>query len=214
MESVKELIEHEFVEIFGYKVIKTEPLENLENYKEHRRLRVYYHKGTECSNPSCNRKGTKLVHGVDNFGNIHIDLVDDNLFPITIDHIFPKSRGGSNNIVNLKPMCKSCNTYKGAEEYTGEILPGMVRPDWEKFQVKKNIKKNKQHIPPNCKKIKDVSVGDNVYKKSKKKIIYLGKILDIRINEKHPLKVLAAQIEGMDIDSLYSLSALFKIEKY
>lgn len=36
------------VQIFGYKIIKTEPIENLEKYKEHRRLRVFYHKGTSC----------------------------------------------------------------------------------------------------------------------------------------------------------------------
>lgn len=32
----------------------------------------------------------------------------------TADHIVPKSKGGSNDLVNLLPCCKSCNGTKGA----------------------------------------------------------------------------------------------------
>ena len=102
------------VKLFNYVVVGTEPIENLVNYKEHRRLGVYYQKGTACCR--CNRVGTILTHGEDKQGNLHIDLCTEDYFPITIDHIIPKSKGGKDHISNLRPMCYECNRKRGSKD--------------------------------------------------------------------------------------------------
>jgi 5-methylcytosine-specific restriction enzyme A len=33
--------------------------------------------------------------------------------PLTADHLTPVSRGGTNNLDNLRPLCRSCNSRRG-----------------------------------------------------------------------------------------------------
>lgn len=33
---------------------------------------------------------------------------------LTIDHVIPRARGGTNDLANLQTLCRSCNSKKGA----------------------------------------------------------------------------------------------------
>lgn len=50
--------------------------------------------------------------GVDRGGGKHWDVYADNGVPLTVDHIIPKSKGGSDKPANLQPMCAPCNFAK------------------------------------------------------------------------------------------------------
>jgi 5-methylcytosine-specific restriction endonuclease McrA len=84
-------------------------LDYLEKYKDHRRLKVFYHKGTKCA--FCSKEGVRLIKRMDN-GSIHVDLYTADLTLMTVDHIIPKSFGGDMSLDNLRPMCKICNNQR------------------------------------------------------------------------------------------------------
>ena len=96
----------------GYERVEERPLADLELWKDHRRLTVFYHKGFECANPKCNNVGTRLIKGSDFGGNMHWDVYTDDLVLMTVDHIIPLSKGGSDDLRNKNPMCRPCNTAK------------------------------------------------------------------------------------------------------
>ena len=93
-----------------YKPIRFLPLSVLNDLKEHKRLRVFYHKGFECA--TCDKVGKYLIECIDRGGGVHIDLYTENFEMMTIDHIKPKSKGGTDDIENLQPMCQKCNEHK------------------------------------------------------------------------------------------------------
>jgi 5-methylcytosine-specific restriction endonuclease McrA len=186
------------VQVFKYKVVKTEPIENLEKYKNHRRLKVFYHKGLKCVNYAvCGREGQIITHGIDNGGGLHKDVCTADFYPMTIDHIIPRSKGGKDTLKNLDPMCSECNAKKG------NIYDGKGQGHGKYSDAYKNKhSKNKKYK-------KDIKIGDVVYKKKTHE--FLGKVVDIKPNPYHPHKVLAVQIEERDPKSLYTLSNLYKV---
>lgn len=82
-------------------------------YKNHRRLRVFHEYGFKCYSANCLKEGTYLIKAMNHSGGIHIDLYTKEFELMTIDHIIPKSKGGTNDIENLRPMCNTCNLKKG-----------------------------------------------------------------------------------------------------
>lgn len=103
--------------------------EALEPYKNHKRLRVFYLKGWECK--ICGITANKIVQHTDINGGNHIDLYhisEERTVLLTVDHILPRSRGGTGHLTNLQPLCCKCNGNKGDKINSGttqrlKILP-------------------------------------------------------------------------------------------
>lgn len=96
----------------GNRLVRELPFREIATvYHEHRRLRVFAQKGCVCV--ACGCVGTKLLETEGQKGDIHIDLYTEDLVLMTIDHVIPKVKGGSDDMSNLVPCCSLCNWKKG-----------------------------------------------------------------------------------------------------
>lgn len=95
-----------------YIPVKILPITDIhDKFSRHKRLKTFHEKGLKCVN--CDRVGKYLIAAKDRHGEVHVDLYTKDFELMTVDHIKPKSLGGTYDIENLNPMCQKCNTKKG-----------------------------------------------------------------------------------------------------
>jgi hypothetical protein len=103
------------------------------------RKKVYIEKGVTCF--SCGRSATHAAERWEtdcrngpaySRKGRHLDLYyindDGEWVMMTIDHVIPKCRGGSNHMSNLVPMCEPCNHTKDNQingNWTWKKLDGL-----------------------------------------------------------------------------------------
>jgi 5-methylcytosine-specific restriction endonuclease McrA len=115
--------------IIGHKntLITVLPLIDLyEVYNEHRRLKVFVHKGRECV--VCGREGVLLLQTEGPDGRKHIDLYTEDFILMTVDHIYPRKQARRDglkpqfieSLENKQTMCEPCNGHKGSKQLTVE----------------------------------------------------------------------------------------------
>lgn len=92
------------------KPVRVYHLDILEEYKDHKRHKVFYNKGYVCVN--CGVEGKYMIKSRCLDDHIHTDIYTEHFIMMTVDHIHPISHGGSSSIDNLQPMCSLCNTSK------------------------------------------------------------------------------------------------------
>ena len=84
--------------------------------KSLKRFRVIMRDGFRCN--SCGRMASLVQIEPSTISNkikliVHIKTKSGRKVSMTLDHIIPKSLGGSNTLDNLQSMCKICNKEKG-----------------------------------------------------------------------------------------------------
>lgn len=185
------------VQIFKYTILEEVGIDKLKEYPfhTHRRLKVFANKGCVCV--SCGKVGTRLILG-EGRGGKHWDVYTDDLYPFTVDHIVPKSKGGSNLLKNLQPMCAGCNFKKGNGDNNGGCKVGTNKGFVKVY-----------HQPVKCNP-EDYAylMGQTVYRaQKKKKLKLLGEVSGVVINS-HTGN-LGVTLVGGKASSVYDLQSIW-----
>jgi hypothetical protein len=184
---------------FHYEILETYGLDELPNHKDHRRLKVFYEKGCKCV--ECGVEATQLALGKDRMGNLHLDVYTDDFYPLTVDHILPKSFGGSDHIDNLQPMCCLCNWRKGNGLFPANV--GRKKYHTPTYNITPLVKIDYDNS--------DIKIGDTVFKpngpRSKNRWREIGIVNELYINPhtgKESVKVINKR------ESYYHLNSIYK----
>ena len=94
--------------------------------QERERVRRWQRNNREYVRQAVNRYRLRLrsvggSHTVEEWTNLckqygHRCLACGEQKPLTRDHVVPVFKGGTDNISNIQPLCKACNTAKGVKE--------------------------------------------------------------------------------------------------
>jgi 5-methylcytosine-specific restriction endonuclease McrA len=123
----------------GRKLVTVLPLSDLYTvYHDHKRLKVFVHKGRECV--ICDREGVLLLVTQEMKGKrrkLHVDLYTEDFVLMTVDHIVPKaqarkigwSKQAIERLTNKQTMCDPCNGWKGDKQLSVEEIREILRPN-------------------------------------------------------------------------------------
>ena len=114
---------------------------------------------------SCGIKGDIFILRQDPLKNYHLGLFHITrklkLIQLTIDHIVPKSLGGTNNIENYQTLCYDCNQEKGHWLLTPKQLNSII----ELKKILARRQRPRRYIRENLSEIKSALSNENKVKK-------------------------------------------------